>query len=491
MFSIYFKKFWQEHSALYFGLWFLIGTSLTGSNYALLPAILPLLLQTFSRILLGILFAFAAALYRTHLIVLPLVAPEGIVGSANITVETITDQQNAFGKGWIYSGKLHSFLVDGQKKSVAKNIPIKIFVKKGRSERPSGNFAYMITAVRLKQIKQREAYILKTSASSSWFPTYRSYSLSEPRRYIKRYLKKYIEQRVKQPRSANLLTGVITGEFSDQQTRSALSRFGLQHILAVSGLHFGIIVSTLSLSLRLLFKRSCSLPLLIAITGYFALVGSSPSVTRAYIAASIFLLGQWTKRPARAVNSLGVSLIAILIYDPLSYLSPAFQLSFTATAAILLLYQPVDYFLKRLLLRHSKEVICHMSFTQQHAILLLIITRKALALSLAVHLLTIPLCLYYFQKFPLWSLIFNLFFPFLITIAMILFLISALTKVPLFSLSGYLLERAIDLTYNFPLSWDLYLRISQPYPWIVVSLATLLFSFAILQRSKREIAFVV
>lgn len=144
------------------------------------------------------------------------------------------------------------------------------------------------------------------------------------------------------PGAKEFVTTALLGESSrlSPPTRDIFSGAGLSHILALSGLHVDIIAAIIALALWPLrvFRRNVA-GLLITVTLlwlYAALTGFSPSVTRAVIMASFFLIGRILQRKSTPQNSLCAAALFILLFDPLALFSPGFQLSFAAVASILI-----------------------------------------------------------------------------------------------------------------------------------------------------------
>lgn len=136
-----------------------------------------------------------------------------------------------------------------------------------------------------------------------------------------------------------VLAAVCFGErtFLEDAAEATFRDSGLSHLLVVSGLH----VSMVALALRSLFRRwgrrwACLLTL-IGVWLYGWLVGFSPSVLRAATMCSVWLIGQLLFRRADGLSSLGLAAILILFFHPYSVWNAGFQLSFAATAGVLLL----------------------------------------------------------------------------------------------------------------------------------------------------------
>lgn len=131
---------------------------------------------------------------------------------------------------------------------------------------------------------------------------------------------------------------------SDWQT---LTRTGTNHLLAISGLHIGLIAAAVfflarslwvrlgSLSLWLAAPRAGALAALLAALGYSALAGFAISTQRALVMLAVVLVALLAGRTPRPLTALSLALIAVLLIDPLALLSYGFWLSFGAVAALL------------------------------------------------------------------------------------------------------------------------------------------------------------
>ena len=123
--------------------------------------------------------------------------------------------------------------------------------------------------------------------------------------------------------------------------REAYADTGLAHLLAVSGLHLGIVamvVMALLMPLRLLHRghRVANVVVIVAIWAFAAMSGMSASVVRAAIMLSMLQLARLTSSVSNSVNILAVTLFAMLVYRPSYLYDISFQLSALAVAGILL-----------------------------------------------------------------------------------------------------------------------------------------------------------
>lgn len=138
-----------------------------------------------------------------------------------------------------------------------------------------------------------------------------------------------------------LVTGDRTGlSVSDTDH---LRKSGLSHVIALSGLHVGFLISLLLLVCGRRIGTALGIPVLLL---FYMMVGWSPSVVRACIMYGILLLGFWLKREADSLNSLFAALLVILLLLPDAMSSVSLQLSFAATIGILLLASRLQHALR-------------------------------------------------------------------------------------------------------------------------------------------------
>ena len=145
------------------------------------------------------------------------------------------------------------------------------------------------------------------------------------------------------PDTSAFLLAVILGdsEYLTADTTESFRTSGIAHVLALSGLHVGIIamiVGWLLLPFNMLrHGRKLRLILsVITIWTYAILSGASPSVIRASVMFTVMILAYLAERHYNGFNALSVAVIAILVCSPYSILSPGFQLSVAAVAGILM-----------------------------------------------------------------------------------------------------------------------------------------------------------
>ena len=195
--------------------------------------------------------------------------------------------------------------------------------------------------------------------------------------------------------SSDFIISILLGDkaFLRSSTKDTLSSAGLAHILALSGLHVGIVFGLFLIILYpLKFTRLSKWSKLLAILMvwiYVFISGSAPSTVRAAIMATLVICAFFLQRKNSSLNSLLVAAFLILLFSPSSLWNPGFQLSFLGVAAILIFsdrLNPVDH--------HA------------HPRLFKII--NAVIISLVTTLVTCTLVAYYFNFLPMMFLPANL-----------------------------------------------------------------------------------
>ena len=169
---------------------------------------------------------------------------------------------------------------------------------------------------------------------------------------------------------------------------------GASHVLALSGLHLGIIYSLLSLLLggRKLITHHCSLFTIIGIWAYVFLVGMPVSVVRAALMLSLYALLSLGHRDKMSVNTLAFAAIVLLMLNPLSLFDVGFQMSFMAVLSIIV-WVPL------------LMGVFSADYLQTHRIVRWI--WAMVAVSVAAQMGVAPLIAYYFGRFSPWFLLTN------------------------------------------------------------------------------------
>lgn len=217
------------------------------------------------------------------------------------------------------------------------------------------------------------------------------------------------------------------------ELRKTYAITGASHILALSGLHLGIIYTLLSLLLsRRRWWIVSQVVIIVCIWLYVFLVGMTVSVVRSAVMITVYALLSLGHRDKMSVNTLAFAAIVMLLFNPLSLFDVGFQLSFLAVLAILLFY-PLF------------EGVWPQPFLMDHRVFKWLWTM--LSVSCAAQIGVAPLIVYYFGRFSCFFLLTNL----LVVPAATLILYLSLVVLLIPSLA-YLLIYMVD-TLNHLLTW--------------------------------------
>lgn len=222
-----------------------------------------------------------------------------------------------------------------------------------------------------------------------------------------------------------VLSALTVGDKTElsESIRESYSIAGASHVLALSGLHIGLLYALLLFLLLPLAKTGIAgrilRPILIILLlwAFAFFTGFSPSVVRSVCMFSILALGVLFSRRSLTLNTLAATAWVMLFYNPVWLFDVGFQLSFLAVASILLFQKPI-YRLFPVKSRVGKYVWGIMS------------------VSVAAQLGTAPLVMFYFSRFSTHFLLTNLVVIPLVTIilysAVLLLLLTPLSSIQSF-----------------------------------------------------------
>lgn len=250
-------------------------------------------------------------------------------------------------------------------------------------------------------------------------------------------LQKYIEDKDAYSIAEAILLG-YKGDIADN-TLQAYANTGIVHIIAISGLHVGIIFMSMVFLFSLLpfFKKNKKITMVVVILllWLFALfVGFHASVVRATFMMSMLGVGQVLNRKTSVYNSLFAAAFIMLCYNPFWIWDVGFQLSFVAVFSIVTFYKPIYHLL------YFSNVFCNKLW-------------QLISVTTAAQILTLPLVLFYFHRIPLHFIVSNMIaIPFVticIWMGLLLLIFSFIT--PLAHLLGIVMKFMI-LKVNYLIS---------------------------------------
>lgn len=180
----------------------------------------------------------------------------------------------------------------------------------------------------------------------------------------------------------------------DKDLVQAYSNTGVVHIIAISGMHLGLIYGMLLwLFARIPLVKKSKATQAILILGclwiFSLLTGGSASVIRSAVMFTFITLGTMFFKKGSVYSSLAASAFVMLVINPYYLWDVGFQLSYLAVVGIVVFQKPIYNCL------YIKNKYLDMVW-------------KAAALTTAAQILTFPVCIYYFHQFPVLFLITNL-----------------------------------------------------------------------------------
>lgn len=231
----------------------------------------------------------------------------------------------------------------------------------------------------------------------------------------------------------NLAQALVLGDRDglDSSTNDAFANTGAMHILAVSGLHIGILMQILikvfSFFSQWINKKRATFLALIIIWFYAFLTGFSPSIFRSVVMFSLLSIASIYGKSHSDINVLAFSAFILLLWKPFFLFDVGFQLTYAAMLGIYWFYP----LLKK-------------QFYSRYKIIQLVY--EGTVIGLAAQILTLPLTLYYFHQFPNYFILTNIAlmsFSFIIlSLALCLYVFFWFSSLKIFF--GFLLQKVLS-----------------------------------------------
>ena len=231
------------------------------------------------------------------------------------------------------------------------------------------------------------------------------------------------------PEELSVIQALLLGQRDDisESTYNDYKNAGAVHILAVSGLHVGILLLLLQFLLSPLerFPKGKTTKLVLVVLllwGYAFVAGLSPSIVRAVTMFSFLAYAMYLNRPANSFNIIALSMLFILLTKPLFLFQVGFQMSYAAVFAIVWIYPKLQkfWFPENLLVQKMWQL---------------------LSVSIAAQLGVLPISLFYFHQFPALFFISNLvIIPFLgliLGIGILIIVLSMVNQLPTILVTAY------------------------------------------------------
>jgi len=195
-----------------------------------------------------------------------------------------------------------------------------------------------------------------------------------------------LRRNIKGDKELGLAEALLIGYKNDleQSLVQSYTRTGVVHIIAISGLHLGLIYWLLALLLKPLKKKTSWLRPVLIITGlwlFSLLAGAQPSILRSALMFTCIVLGESLSKKTSIYNTMAVSAFILLFINPYWLWDVGFQLSYAAVLSIIIFMRPVYnwFYIKNKLLDFLWQLN---------------------AVTIAAQILTVPLSIYHFHQFP-------------------------------------------------------------------------------------------
>ncbi|HIJ79982.1 MAG: DNA internalization-related competence protein ComEC/Rec2 [Desulfobulbaceae bacterium] len=206
------------------------------------------------------------------------------------------------------------------------------------------------------------------------------------------------------PVEAGLYSALLIGDRSAVaiETLEDFKASGIMHLLAISGMHLGILALLIGglltwllscstwLLLNIPVKKTALAATLIPLLFYVAMAGFQIPVVRSFIMVAVFMLAIFSNRQWSSLNNVAIAALIIIIWKPMAITNVAFQLSFAATIAIVITSSRLQ---SRFSAANNPSIL-HRAWLYLSA---------SLTVSLIAFLATLPLSLFYFNRLSLLS----------------------------------------------------------------------------------------
>ena len=265
--------------------------------------------------------------------------------------------------------------------------------------------------------------------------------------------------------NSDFINSMMLGQKDDlsQNEKLMFTRTGTSHIIAISGLHTGILSGLIIFMMGKINKIDKLIVLSTMMFIYSAMVGNSPSIIRAIMFMISLYLSFFLDRKMDKISTLSFIGILFVINNPYIIYNVSFQLSFLATLSIIYFYGYIN----------NKLNI------------------KIISLTLSANILTIPIIYYNFEGIPLVSILGNIIIvPFvgiiiyLAMLSLILFNINIYISSIVVHINRFILETIYVLLEKISNLDFAYIVIEEPKLYYVIIYYIVVFLYMIYKEAK-------
>ena len=231
-------------------------------------------------------------------------------------------------------------------------------------------------------------FLVVSRPNDQWLDAF----INASRKKVIEVFSKYIQGPKERGLAEALLIGYKTD--LDPDLVKSYTNTGVVHVIAISGMHLGLIywlLSSATSHLKANKRLNWTKPLII-ILGLWAfslIAGAQPSVTRSALMFSCIVLGKSINRKSSILNTLGFSAFLLICYNPFWLWDPGFQLSYAAVLSIILFQKAIYDWL------YVENKFLDLIW-------------KLIAVTLSAQILTTPFSIYHFHQFPNYFLFTNI-----------------------------------------------------------------------------------
>lgn len=265
--------------------------------------------------------------------------------------------------------------------------------------------------------------------------------------------------------SSDFINSLILGQKDSlsEEEKNMFSRTGTSHVIAISGLHTGILCTMISIIIRGINKFYKLIIITLIMILYCIIVGFSPSISRAIVFMVIIYLAVFMDRKRDGISTLSLVGSFLLVDNPYIIYNTSFQLSFLATLSIIYFYKIINKYIKS----------------------------SIVSVSVAANILTMPVVYYTFKGIPTLFILGNMIIIPVIGIIMSLSIINVI----LFEISIFLskilvyLNKSIIIMVYYLLeklsAMELaYIEVNNPKLFYVTFYYILIFSYMIYRELR-------
>ena len=295
-------------------------------------------------------------------------------------VEQNNQWQNTKGKILVYFKKDSSVSDLSYGSQIIINAPLQIIANNGNPGAFDYNRYCLFQDITYQVFLKKDQYVVLPQKNINWLQQ----KLFDIRNATIQTLQKYISGEKEQGVAEALLIGYRND--LDKDLVQAYSNTGVVHIIAISGLHLGMIYGLL-LGIFSFFKRYKwtywlkPFVILFVLWAFTLVAGAVPSILRSAVMFSFIVTGEAINRKSNMYNTLAASAFCMLVYNPFVLWDVGFLLSYAAVISIVTFMQPVYrwlYFQNKLL-----DKIWALT-----------------SVTISAQVLTVPIVIFYFHQFP-------------------------------------------------------------------------------------------